>query len=385
LNAPRMRRHAVDAAEMKILLATGRPYLPQFVGGAQANTHHIALALKTRGHDVAVTAALGGNGLVALRNRVLMKSLRRRVISDGWYGYRVYRSWFPWQTLREVIASVRPDVVFVQQGFALRFVRPSDEMGVPVVFYLHDIEYHDLGDDPSNFAGRRCIANSNFTAARYRNDFGVSCAVVPPFFDRRSYAPETTREWVTFVNPHPCKGSAIALDVAERCPDIPFAFVESWPLDDDVRDALNARLKKLRNVKLFPRWQKMKPVYARTRIVLAPSQWEEAWGRIASEAHFAGIPVVASNSGGLPESVGPGGILIARDAPIAEWVNAVRGLWSDENRWRAMSDAARRYSSRDALSPARQIEEIEAVLLQATRQNASRPLLQPNASPVLSS
>ena len=34
------------------------------------------------------------------------------------------------------------------------------------------------------------------------------------------------------------------------------------------------------------------------------------FGRIAVEPQFSGIPVVASDRGGLPEAVGPGGVLI---------------------------------------------------------------------------
>ena len=53
-----------------------------------------------------------------------------------------------------------------------------------------------------------------------------------------------------------------------------------------------------------------------TKILLAPSKWEEAWGRVASEAHCSGIPVVGSRRGGLPEAIGEGGIVLDYDAPL---------------------------------------------------------------------
>lgn len=49
------------------------------------------------------------------------------------------------------------------------------------------------------------------------------------------------------------------------------------------------------------------------KILPIPSQWEEAFGRVAIEAMVNGIPVIASNVAGLRDSVGEGGILIEKD------------------------------------------------------------------------
>ena len=53
-------------------------------------------------------------------------------------------------------------------------------------------------------------------------------------------------------------------------------------------------------------------VFDRTRVLLMPSIWEEPFGRLPVEAGACGIPTLASARGGLPESVGDGGILIDR-------------------------------------------------------------------------
>jgi glycosyltransferase involved in cell wall biosynthesis len=73
----------------------------------------------------------------------------------------------------------------------------------------------------------------------------------------------------------------------------------------------------------------VREVYARARFLLAPSLWREAWGRVASEAQCSGLPVIGSDRGGLPEAIGPGGVVIPAEADLAGWVAAVRRLWSD--------------------------------------------------------
>ena len=109
----------------------------------------------------------------------------------------------------------------------------------------------------------------------------------------------------------------------------------------------------------------MKTVYGRTKILLAPSKWEEAWGRVASEAHCSGIPVVGSRRGGLPEAIGGGGVILDYDAPLDDWVSAVRQLWSDDDHYERLSAAALAYSRRPQLDPEHQFETFLDVLQQA--------------------
>src|SRR5690606_33115157 len=115
-------------------------------------------------------------------------------------------------------------------------------------------------------------------------------AVLPPLVEPALYQTPTSRRHVTMINPRQIKGGGIALQIAELCPDIPFVFVEAWTGRDAFVESLRDSAARLPNVT----WRRSTPDIRRilrsTRVMLMPSQWEETWGRIATEAHISGIP-----------------------------------------------------------------------------------------------
>lgn len=361
---------------MRILFASAHPYLPQIAGGTQSNTDEIVRELLPRGHQVAVLSGLTGDGWTGLRGRVSLKLLRRAAVLDHDQDYPVYRSWHAWNGAGEVVARFRPDVVVVQSGSMLRVAAALRRRGVPTVLYFHNVEFDDHAGEIGDFADAVMLANSNFTGARYRAAFGVETTVINPFFQRERYAVDSRRERVLFVNPHPLKGVDIALDVAAICPDIPFDFLESWTLSPSQREMLRNRVAVLPNVTLHPRTNDIRRYYGAARIVLAPSQWEETWGRVASEAHFSAIPVIGSRIGGLEEAIGPGGVLVDAKSPAEQWAEALRRLWDDKDHYARLSTAARDYAQRPELDRGRQLGALETALGEAIRRSRRQRDLQ---------
>ncbi len=107
----------------------------------------------------------------------------------------------------------------------------------------------------------------------------------------------------------------------------------------------------LPNLRVTPPFRDARKLYREARLLLAPSQWQETWGRVVNEAQVNGIPVVASNRGGLPESVGEGGVLVDWRAPIDDWVAAVARLWDDPAWYAEMAQRARHRATADDIRP----------------------------------
>jgi glycosyltransferase involved in cell wall biosynthesis len=358
---------------MKIVIGNAHPYLPQMTGGAQASTHEMARDLARRGHRVSVLGGLSGHGWTGLRGRTVLKLSRRALATDRRYGYPVHRGWFPWDGVPELVAREAPDVAVVQSFKPVPLARAFLDAGVPAVLYLRNVEAKDLGGDPRSLGAVPAIANSAFTADHFARAYGLAATVIHPTFTPEAYRTETTRDTVTFINPHPDKGLATALALAEACPHVPFLFVEAWGLEAADRARLAEAVARRPNVTLRGRTNDMREIYGRTAVLLAPSRWQEAFGRVAAEAQFSGIPVIATRIGGLPEAVGPGGVLVPPEAGPGAWVAALRGLWDDPARYRALSEAARRHSARPALDRDRQTDLLIDVLQAAIAAGPGEP------------
>ncbi|MFB5189112.1 glycosyltransferase family 4 protein [Alicyclobacillus fastidiosus] len=96
----------------------------------------------------------------------------------------------------------------------------------------------------------------------------------------------------------------------------------------------------------FVQPQKLSSYYESHDILVCPSQKHEAFGLVNLEAMSYGLPVVASNIGGVPEAVGgKGGVLIHSFQSPSQFAAAIRSFASSE-RYLKYSQAARRHARR---------------------------------------
>ena len=346
---------------MKVLFVSDHAYPPDRVGGAEASTHDLALTLQEKGVAVAVLAALPPARVRHLPGEILRRALGRQAFrTDRAMGYPVFRARDPARATHQTLKRFAPSAVVVTAGTYAPLAEAFLARRLPTILYLRDVEKASLGGVGSRAAHVTYVSNSRFNASRATAIVGVDPVVIPPLIRPERVRVETTRTRVLFVNPVPEKGVDLAFQLAEARPDIPFDFVECWALGVLTRERLLARARTLPNVTVHPPTDDPRRLYAHARIVLVPSQWEESWARVVTEAHCSGIPVLASHRGGLPESVGPGGILVEHDAPPARWREALSSMWDDHATYATLVTAAERHAMRPEIQPAALVDKFVA-------------------------
>jgi glycosyltransferase involved in cell wall biosynthesis len=201
------------------------------------------------------------------------------------------------------------------------------------------------------------VTNSGFMASRIKALWSMACDVVYPVPDGRPFSADNrSGPFITFFNPLPHKGLGIAHTlVTKRFPGRPFLFVEGF-IDPEQHAIFLARSGNLVHARRSP---DVATIYSMSHLVIIPSQWEEPFGRIALEAMLSGVPVIASRTGGLPESVGEGGILIDDFSNTDRWAEAIESLSKPYHRRRIIA-AGKRHASRFSLKD--EVEKFVGIL-----------------------
>jgi glycosyltransferase involved in cell wall biosynthesis len=268
----------------------------------------------------------------------------------------------------QVLDRFQPDVLLTYGGHpaSLELMRRARARGIAVVFHLHNFGYTDKRAfaDVSAF-----IFPSEYSRRHYRR-IGLDGPVIPdPIALDRVIAQSPEPKFVTFINPQPDKGvtvfARIALELGARRPDIPILVVEGRATSDTLA-ALPLDLSSLTNLSRMANTPDPRDFYRVSRAVLMPSLWRESLGRVAIEAMANGIPVLASDRGALPETLGnagfvftipdrcaPASMVIPTSHEVAPWVATIERLWDDpalEARHRALALAEARRWDRDLLA-----------------------------------
>jgi glycosyltransferase involved in cell wall biosynthesis len=395
------------SAPRKILWAN-RYCLLDTSSGASLSARQMLVQLKRRGWDVRI---LGATVFDSERGMTLLnphrEALRGKPVvnvtdPDGLQHTLIVTRHWASDELRNaelnllfthyaaLLDQFRPDLVFFYGGNAFDLLIPQEakRRGIKSVAYLVNPNY--VGGTRWCEDVDRILTDSHATAAFYKEKVGLDLVPLGTFIEPdKVVAPTPLRKHLLFVNPSLTKGAAIVAQLAwlmaQKRPDILFEVVESrglWqPVLRSVTQALGDARDTLPNVIVTPTQADMRPVYARARILLAPSLWWESGARVLAEAMLNGIPAVVTDHGGSPEMIEEGGIKLKLDPELhqppyqkvpriellAPLVERLIALYDDEALYRSYCERAAAVGRRKhdiERNTDRLIETLEDVLRQ---------------------
>jgi glycosyltransferase involved in cell wall biosynthesis len=343
---------------MRILLTATASYAPPRGGATRSNLAWLGY-LAAAGHGCRVVCGASGEGAPFRRH----ESIELIEVADP--AQRV-------QTLRRQIAEFQPDWVLVSSedlGHALLREAHHSAEG-RVVYLAHTPQFFPFGPaswNPDRQAAETVARSAGIVvigrsmAAYVERDLGRAAVVIhPPIYGAGPFAnlANFARGLVAMINPCAVKGVSLFLETARRLPGIRFGATPGWGTTAaDLRALVG-----LPNMEILPNPAAIDDLLRGTRVLLMPSLWYEGFGLIVMEAMLRGIPVVASDSGGLPEAKqGTGYVIpvagIERYLPVfdeqgmpepvtrrndaAPWAAAVQELLSDAAAYARESEAAR--------------------------------------------
>lgn len=186
-----------------------------------------------------------------------------------------------------------------------------------------------LTEIPGLFLWRKIISKTSFANVVYNSKFMQrsnrlkfitnSEFVIYPNIDfvalKRSYSIwklKTRAFYITFIGDSEVKGIEIFKYLVSHEPKANFLHIGSMDIIS-------------KNVTNWG-YSDIGKVMAHTRILLVPSQWKEAYGRVVREAAFLDIPTLASNAGGIPEAASRSVTLIDNFEDKDQWLYELRSL-----------------------------------------------------------
>ncbi|RLA52767.1 MAG: glycosyl transferase family 1 [Gammaproteobacteria bacterium] len=321
---------------MKILWASPNTLLDTANGAALA-VREILKQLQKRGCDIRIlggTNFVNSNGttyfkdslpklkdqvgkFIELRDENLIHTtlVTRRLQRRLMLSYEE-KLWF--EQYCQLLDDFNPDLVlfFDNSLITLLTAYEARHKGIAVGVYLAH---------PFNRGSRWCrdvdfmFTDSNATRELYRKRENYALIPIGKFINPAKYRVEqSTRSNVLFINPSLRKGAVFVIQLAllmeKKYPNIQFEVVESrsnWETTlKQITGKLGQERTSLNNVMLTPNTSDMRPVYSRARVLLVPSVWWDSGPRVIVEALLNGIPVIGSSSGGIPETIDNGGMII---------------------------------------------------------------------------
>ena len=215
--------------------------------------------------------------------------------------------------IRKHLLLMSPRVVFVTTAAVFLsevnvvHLEECISSGSSIHAFLQDELFPKSGEHPDGLYKRYydalrqfdVMTNTDRIRASFLAETGIEASYFPSLIQVESVLSRTrdSPSRITLINHHPIKGREIFHHLAMEMPDERFLIVENWP---DVPPYTNIPS----NMELVQFCADVRIIYARTKVLLVPSLWNEGTARVILEAMINDIPVAAHTIGSLPETYG---------------------------------------------------------------------------------
>ncbi|MGE5340425.1 MAG: amino acid adenylation domain-containing protein [Candidatus Omnitrophota bacterium] len=307
---------------MKILLTMNLPYTRVF-GGANKSNKCLVEAMAVRGHRLHVLApALDTpptmthdellDGLVSQEIEVEETHDTYMFTLNGVSVYAVKHADNLREALIAEIKSYQPDWILISSEDPSQLLLRAVHQVSPhnVIYLAHTPQMLPFGPE-SLYPGKKrteligqsaiILTISHFVSDYIRQWSGFETFVHhPPHYGKGDFPclGSFDNEYIVMINPCQVKGIAIFIALAESFPQFKFAVVPGWgTTPTDTR-----RLNSLANVTFLKSSSDLDSLFGKVKILLMPSVWEEGFGMTIVDAMVRGIPVIASDRGGIREA-----------------------------------------------------------------------------------
>jgi glycosyltransferase involved in cell wall biosynthesis len=346
------------------------------LGGVELSTLQVCRELAARGHEIDVLYKDSGG----LRDQ--WESFARHLEQVRGFTVPAARPWQATVLPRSVRAGVRtaPDIVYLNRSEQLLWgAATSAFAGAPLVCHLRHHPFSAPAVRVLKNAARRYIAVSEFIRSEWI-EAGISpdrIEVIHNGVDPSAYpcatpedrwrlraalgiAPES-RVFLHYGRLTSDKGAAALLGAWARA-QVP----EHWRLvlAGDADPDISAMIGDLRrsDVIVLPRREQVTELLAIADVTVLPALWHEPFGRVVIESMAAGVPVIASERGGIPEILaGPWARFLVDPDEVGSLEAAILRFGD----WRAgepdLGESCRSHV-RDEFSLSKTVDGIESVL-----------------------
>lgn len=284
---------------MRLLLASNASYDPPKGGSTRSNLAWLR-PMAARGHEIRVVCPTDGG---AADRETVVDGIAIRGVKDLSFHHRI---------LADEIRRFRPDWTLVSSEDLSHVLLREAAHAAPgrLIYLAHTPQFYPFGPESWNRdeaatalvrGARAVVAIGTHMAGYIREHAGAEAHVIhPPMYGKPPYNKfgRFGSGFALMINPCLVKGLPIFLALARAFPEIEFAALNGWGTTSGDRAAIEAQP----NARLLGNVPDIEEVLAGARLLLMPSLWYEGFGLIAMEAMLRGLPVIASDSGGLMEA-----------------------------------------------------------------------------------